>query len=203
LFKSIFLVQDFRAVLSMLHLAAHRISACCSSRCPLGCACTSSRFCGAARCQSPPLRCLLLPPSLLGCVRAQALVFAAASHGVRRRPTVACCSPRALSAACAHKLSLLRRRRTVSVAAPPSLASPPVPSRLRALTSKLSFLRRHRTVSVATPPSLAAPPELSRLRALTSSRCCGGVARCPPRRHLLLPPSPLGCVRAQALDVAA
>ena len=132
---------------------------------------TSSRFCGGvARCPSPPHRRVLLPPSPLGCVRAQALVVAAASHGVRRRPAVACFSSRALSAACAHKLS---------------------------------FLRRHRTVSVATPPSLAAPPEPSRLRALTSSRCCGGVARCPPRRRLLLPPSPLGCVRSQALDVAA
>jgi hypothetical protein len=91
-----------------------------------------------------------------------------ASHGVRRHPAVTCCSPRALSAACTHKLSMLRRRRPVSAR-----------------------------------PSLAAPPEPSRLRALTSSRCCGGVARCPPRRRLLLPPSPLGCVRSQALDVAA
>ena len=63
----------------------------------------------------------------------QALVFAAASHGVRSHPAVTCCSPRALSAACAHKLSMLRRRRPVS--APPSLAAPPEPSRLRALTS--------------------------------------------------------------------
>ena len=95
MFKSNFLVQDFRAVLSMLHLAAHRISACCSSRCPLGCACTSSRFCGAARCQSPPLRCLLLP--------------------------------RAFSAACAHKLSMLRRslgrRPGVRVGCAPARAS--------------------------------------------------------------------------------
>ena len=78
----------------------------------------------------------------------------------------------------------------------------PVPSRL--CVHKLSFLRR-RTVSVTTPPLLAAPPEPSRLRARTSSRCCGGVARCPspPRRRLLLLPCPLGCVRSQALVFAA
>ena len=65
------------------------------------------------------------------------------------------------------------------------------------------MLRRRRPVSA--PPSLASPPVPSRLRALTSSRFCGGIARCPlpPRRHLLLPPSPLGCVRSQALVFAA
>ena len=101
--------------------------------------CAPASVACVARCPSPPRRHLLLPPSPLGCVHSQALDVAAASPGVR--PAVACCSPRALSAACAHKLSFLRRRRTV---------------------------RRRQ-----------------------------------PRRHLLLLPSPLGCVRSQALVFAA
>ena len=102
---------------------------------------------------------LLLPPSPLGCVRSQALDVAAASPGVR--PAVTCCSSRALSAACAHRLLFSRRRRPVSVLA----------ARLRALLLEW----RHRPLCLTPPSPLVATFIIknSRTSADTSAR-----ARC-------------------------
>jgi hypothetical protein len=157
----------------------------------LSAACASALFFAAASpvvCRRPAVACCSLRCHL-GCVR----TCSRSCGGVAR-----CLSPPRrrlllLPEPCrlrAHKLSFLRRRRPLSVAAPPSLAAPP-----RAL---LAACAQALVLAAASPvvcrrPAVAccsSPCPFGCVR--ISSLFCGGVARClsPPRRRLLLTPVP-------------